>query len=111
MATEYRQRFNKDVFIDMVCYRRWGHNESDDPKFTPPLMCKLIEKHENPRDIYIKQLESEGAVTADLVKRMEKEFWEELQARLDLVKQNPLPYQPQPTELAWQKLRKATKRI
>src|ERR1043165_5453936 len=108
LAAQYRQDFNKDIFIDMVCYRRWGHNESDDPKFTQPVMYKLIEKHTNPRDIYSKQLEEEGAVTAELAKRMEKEFWDELQARLDSVKQHPLPYKPQPTELAWQKLRRAT---
>ncbi len=108
MAAEYRQQFNKDIFIDMVCYRRWGHNESDDPKFTQPVMYKLIEKHTNPRDLYIKQLEAEGAVTAELAKKMEKEFWEELQARLDSVKQHPLPYKPQPTEIAWEKLGKAT---
>ncbi len=108
MAAEYRQQFNKDIFIDMVCYRRWGHNESDDPKFTQPVMYKLIEKHVNPRDLYIQQLEAEGAVTAELAKKMEKEFWNELQARLDAVKQHPLPYKPQPTEIAWEKLRKAT---
>ncbi len=108
LAAEYRQKFNKDVFIDMVCYRRWGHNESDDPKFTQPGMYKLIEKHVNPRELYVKQLEGEGAVTAEMAKRMEKEFWDELQARLDSVKQNPLPYKVQPNELAWKKLRKAT---
>jgi 2-oxoglutarate dehydrogenase E1 component len=108
LAAQYRQEFNKDIFIDMVCYRRWGHNESDDPKFTQPGMYKLIEKHVNPRELYVKQLEGEGAVTAEMAKRMEKEFWDELQARLDSVKQKPLPYKAQPTELAWQKLRKAT---
>jgi 2-oxoglutarate dehydrogenase E1 component len=74
LAAEYRQKFNKDIFIDMVCYRRWGHNESDDPKFTQPVMYKLIEKHANPRDLYIQQLEAEGAVTAELAKKMEKSF-------------------------------------
>ena len=107
LAAEYRQKFKKDIFIDMVCYRRWGHNESDDPKFTQPVMYKLIEKHVNPRDLYIQQLEAEGAVTAELAKKMEKEFWDELQARLDSVKQHPLPYKPQPNEIAWQKLGKA----
>ncbi len=108
LAAEYRQEFNKDIFVDMVCYRRWGHNESDDPKFTQPVMYKLIDKHDNPRDVYSKQLEAEGSVHAEMAKRMEKEFWNDLQERLNLVKQHPLPYKPQPTELAWQKLRKAT---
>jgi 2-oxoglutarate dehydrogenase E1 component len=108
LAAEYRQKFNKDVFVDMVCYRKHGHNESDDPKYTQPLMYKLIEGHKNPRDIYSEQLINEGSVTAEIAKRLEKEFWDFLQQRLDSVKQHPLPYQPQPTELAWQKLRKAT---
>ena len=108
IATEYRQKFGKDVFIDMVCYRKWGHNESDEPKFTQPLMYKLIDAHTNVRDIYIKKLEAEATITDEMAKRLEKEFWAELQARLDAVKEKLLPYQPQPTELAWQKLRNAT---
>ena len=108
LAAEYRQQFNKDIFVDMVCYRRWGHNESDDPKFTQPVMYKLIEKHPNPRDVYSQKLEADGSVHAEMVKRLEKEFWADLQQRLDMVKQKPLPYHPQPTELAWNKLRKAT---
>lgn len=108
LAAEYRQKFNKDIFIDMVCYRRWGHNESDDPKFTQPVMYKLIEKHANPRDVYSQKLESEGSVHAEMVKRLEKEFWTDLQGRLDAVKQHPLPYKPQKTELAWQKLHQAS---
>ncbi|MDB5281862.1 MAG: 2-oxoglutarate dehydrogenase component, partial [Bacteroidota bacterium] len=108
LAAEYRQKFNKDIFIDMVCYRKHGHNESDDPKYTQPGLYKLIEAHKNPRDIYSEQLISQGSMTADIAKRLEKEFWNDLQERLDLVKQHPLPYKPQPTELAWEKLRTAT---
>ncbi|HRP39507.1 MAG: 2-oxoglutarate dehydrogenase E1 component [Chitinophagales bacterium] len=108
LAAEYRQTFKKDVFVDMVCYRKWGHNESDDPKFTQPLMYQLIDKHVNPRDVYSKVLEQQGEMGADLAKKLEKEFWAELQERLDLVKQKPLPYKPQPTEEAWNSLRSAT---
>ena len=107
IATEYRQKFNKDIFVDMVCYRKWGHNESDEPKFTQPLMYKLIDAHLNVRDIYIQKLEAEGTITQEMAQRLEKEFWADLQAKLDAVKENPPPYQPQPTELAWQKLRSA----
>lgn len=107
LAAEYRQEFNKDVWIDMVCYRKWGHNESDDPKYTQPGLYKLIDKHSNSRDVYSKKLEAEGAMHAEMAKQVEKEFWSELQERLDQVKQKPLPYKPQPNELAWQKLRKA----
>jgi 2-oxoglutarate dehydrogenase E1 component len=108
IAAEYRQKFNKDVFIDMVCYRKWGHNESDEPKFTQPAMYKLIDAHTNPRDIYISKLEQEGTITDDMAKRLEKEFWADLQAKLDALKENPLSYQPQPTEIAWQQLRSAS---
>jgi 2-oxoglutarate dehydrogenase E1 component len=107
LAAEYRQEFNKDIWIDMVCYRKWGHNESDDPKYTQPGLYKLIDKHTNPRDVYSKKLETEGSVQAEMAKRLEKEFWNELQARLDMVKQQPLPYKPQANELEWRQLRKA----
>jgi 2-oxoglutarate dehydrogenase E1 component len=107
IATEYRQKFNKDIFVDMLCYRKWGHNESDEPKFTQPLMYKLIDAHPNTRDIYIKKLEAEASITDELAKRLEKEFWADLQAKLDAVKENPPPYELQPTEVAWQRLRSA----
>ena len=109
IATRYRQEFNSDVFIDMVCYRKHGHNEGDDPKFTQPHLYALIDKHPNPREVYIKYLLENGEPDAqDLAKEMEKKFWADLQERLDEVKQNPLPYHYQAPELAWKKLRKAT---
>ena len=109
IATRFRQEFNSDVFIDMVCYRRHGHNEGDDPKFTQPHLYALIDKHQNPREVYIKYLLENGEPDAQaLAKEMEKKFWADLQERLDEVKQNPLPYHYQPPELAWKKLRRAS---
>ncbi|HTE10881.1 MAG TPA: 2-oxoglutarate dehydrogenase E1 component [Chitinophagaceae bacterium] len=109
IATRYRQEFNADVFIDMVCYRRHGHNEGDDPKFTQPHMYALIEKHPNPREVYTNYLLENGEADAkELAKEMEKKFWADLQERLDEVKQNPLPYKYQPPELVWKSLRRAT---
>ncbi|HUR65762.1 MAG TPA: 2-oxoglutarate dehydrogenase E1 component [Chitinophagaceae bacterium] len=108
IATRYRQEFNSDVFIDMVCYRRHGHNEGDDPKFTQPHLYALIDKHPNPREVYVKYLLENGEPDAqELAKEMEKKFWADLQERLDEVKQHPLPYNYQPPELAWRKLRRA----
>jgi len=108
IATRYRQEFNGDVFIDMVCYRRHGHNEGDDPKFTQPHLYALIDKHPNPREVYIKYLLENGEPDAqELAKAMEKKFWADLQERLDEIKQNPLPYHYQPPELEWKKLRRA----
>ena len=108
MAVLYRQEFNADIFIDMVCYRRHGHNEGDDPKFTQPHLYALIEKHPNPREVYIKYLLENGETDAkELAKEMEKKFWADLQERLDEVKQNPLPYNYQAPEKKWRSLRRA----
>ena len=83
MAMEYRQRYHNDVFIDILCYRRYGHNESDEPKFTQPLLYKAIEKHPNPREIYNTKLMEQGSVDASLAKEMEKEFRALLQSKLN----------------------------
>jgi 2-oxoglutarate dehydrogenase E1 component len=108
LATKYRQEFNSDIFIDMVCYRRHGHNEGDDPKFTQPKLYALIDKHANPREQYVHQLLEKGEADAqELAKEMERKFWSDLQERLDEVKQNPLPYNYQPPEVWWRSLRKA----
>jgi 2-oxoglutarate dehydrogenase E1 component len=107
-AVAYRQKFQEDVFIDMVCYRKHGHNESDEPKFTQPQLYKLIEQHPNPREVYTKWLLGQGEADAQtLAKDMETRFWNDLQTRLDGVKQKPLPYQYQKPELWWKELTKA----
>jgi 2-oxoglutarate dehydrogenase E1 component len=109
LAVAYRQEFNSDIFVDMVCYRRHGHNEGDDPKFTQPGLYALIDKQPNPREVYVKWLMMHGEKgTTELAKEMEKKFWSDLQERLDEIKQNPLPYNYQLPELKWQRLRKAT---
>jgi len=108
IATRYRQEFNSDIFVDMVCYRRHGHNEGDDPKFTQPQLYALIDKHANPREEYVQYLLKNGESDAqEMAKEMEKKFWSDLQERLDEVKQNPLPYKYQQPEIAWRSLRKA----
>jgi 2-oxoglutarate dehydrogenase E1 component len=107
LAIRFRQKFNRDVFIDMVCYRKHGHNEGDDPKFTQPELYGLIEKHPNPREIYMKKLEQQGDIDQALAKEMERVFWTDLQDRLDEVKQKPLPYVRQEPELAWAALRRS----
>jgi 2-oxoglutarate dehydrogenase E1 component len=108
IATLYRQEFNSDIFIDMVCYRRHGHNEGDEPKFTQPQLYALIDKHLNPREVYTQYLIQNGEADAkNLAKEMEQKFLADLQERLDEVKQNPLPYNYQQPELVWKSLRKA----
>jgi len=108
LAVAYRQKFNSDVFIDMVCYRKHGHNEGDDPQYTQPKMYQAIKKHKNPRDIYREKLQKRNEVEKELADKMDKEFRADLQARLENIKQNPLPYTFQQPDLAWQKLRKST---
>ncbi len=108
LAMAYRQKYNEDIFIDMVCYRKHGHNESDEPKFTQPQLYSLIEKHPNPREVYTQYLSQRTDEDArELAKDMETVFWNDLQQRLDEVKQKPLPYKYQKPELWWKELRKA----
>jgi 2-oxoglutarate dehydrogenase E1 component len=79
IAMEFRQQFKKDVVLDMFCYRRFGHNESDEPAFTQPLMYKTIARHPTTRAIYSDRLVNEGVIGADEAKRVVDNF----QARLE----------------------------
>lgn len=106
LAVEYRQLFNKDIFIDMVCYRKHGHNEGDDPKYTQPALYKIIDAKKNPREIYVEKLMASHAIDNKLAQEMEQNFWNELQNRLDLIKQKKLKYEYQPSEENWRKLNK-----
>lgn len=109
IATKYRQQFKSDIFIDMVCYRRHGHNEGDEPKFTQPQLYKIIDSHPNPREVYTQFLIENGEPDAkQLAKEMERKFLDDLQERLDEVKQQPLSYTYQEPERQWRSLRKAT---
>ena len=107
LAVEYSYTFGKDIFIDLLCYRRHGHNESDEPKFTQPKLYNLIAKHPNPREIYVKQLVERGDIDQDREKSLDKEFRKTLQDRLNEVKQKPLPYKPQKIEEEWKALDRA----
>jgi 2-oxoglutarate dehydrogenase E1 component len=74
IAMEYRQEFNRDIFIDLLCYRKYGHNEGDEPKFTQPSLYNIIAKHPNPREIYLNQLIAEGILTTADAKKIEEEY-------------------------------------
>ncbi len=88
LAMEYRQKFHRDVFIDILCYRKYGHNEGDEPRFTQPLLYKAISKHKNPREVYNEKLQSQGQVEANLAKEMEKAFKKMLEQSLDSAKKH-----------------------
>jgi 2-oxoglutarate dehydrogenase E1 component len=108
LAMEYRQKYKNDVFIDILCYRRFGHNEADEPKFTQPLLYKAIEKHANPRDIYIEKLAKSGDLEAGLAKEMEKQFRGILQERLNEAKEITSTYSDVKFGGAWADMRIAT---
>ncbi len=104
LAIEYNQKFKKDIFIDLLCYRRHGHNESDEPKFTQPILYNKIAKHPNPREVYVKKLIERGDIDEKRADDLDKEFRSLLQDRLNEVKQKPLPYKPQKVEEEWQQM-------
>lgn len=83
MAMEFRHNFRKDVFIDVLCYRKYGHNEGDEPRFTQPLLYKEIAIHPNPKEIYGKKLIAEGSFTEAEIKEVEKTFKDSLEQNLD----------------------------
>jgi 2-oxoglutarate dehydrogenase E1 component len=83
IAMEYRQRFKSDVIVDMFCYRRFGHNEIDEPAFTQPLMYKRIGEHPPVRDIYADRLVREGVITAAEVDAMVAEFRNRLEQEFE----------------------------
>jgi 2-oxoglutarate dehydrogenase E1 component len=86
LAMAYRLEFNSDIFIDLLGYRKYGHNEGDEPRFTQPLMYKLIDKHPNPREIYKKKLLERGEIDAELAAEMELQFKQLLQEKFEEAK-------------------------
>jgi len=87
LAVEYRQKYLKDVFIDLLCYRKYGHNEGDEPRFTQPKLYEAISKHKNPREIYMEKLIHEGLVESSMVKELDNDFQVLLQDRFDEAKE------------------------
>jgi 2-oxoglutarate dehydrogenase E1 component len=83
VATEYRQKFHKPVVIDMFCYRRFGHNEGDEPSFTQPIMYRLIRSHPTTLQIYANKLIAEGIVTQGEVDKMRADWRQRLDAEFD----------------------------
>lgn len=115
LAIEFRQKFNRDVFVDIVCYRKHGHNEADEPRFTQPLMYDIISQMENPRELYISKLIAEGVIDATYANNLKDEFADKLQKLLDIIKGSKdseaklkLPkYVRHKLEREWSKLRRS----
>lgn len=86
LAMEFRKKFQKDVFIDLLCYRKYGHNEGDEPRFTQPILYKTIDKHPDPAVLYAQKLLSEKVIDDAFIKSGEEAFTTELDANLDRAK-------------------------
>ncbi|MCY4644522.1 MAG: 2-oxoglutarate dehydrogenase E1 component [Bacteriovoracales bacterium] len=101
LAVKYRQEFGEDVYIDMVCYRKYGHNESDEPKYTQPDLYHLIQKHPSTHSLYTKKIVEEGVMSLEEAKESEKKFKEELQGRLDLVRNDKAALEEEVPDEEW----------
>jgi 2-oxoglutarate dehydrogenase E1 component len=82
-ALEFRMKFHRDVFIDLLGYRKYGHNEGDEPRFTQPKLYKAIAKQENTRDLYAKKLKKEGVIDDGFLKKLEEEYKAKLEENLE----------------------------
>ncbi len=107
LAVEFRQKFHRDIFIDVVGYRKHGHNEGDEPKFTQPKLYQLIARHPDPRTIYLQQLEKEGVLDKSEARRIEEAFKDELTKALEKVRneQTVFTYIPPELDSEWKALR------
>ena len=83
-AVQYRNRFGRDIFIDLLGYRKYGHNEGDEPRFTQPKLYKAIANHKNPRDIYAEKLISERVITHHELDQMEEEYKARMEENLEV---------------------------
>ena len=107
LAMEFRNKFHKDVFIDILGYRRYGHNEGDEPRFTQPLLYKVIEKHPNPYEIYKKKLLQENIVTEDYCKNEENKFLKRLEENLEKAKKHTALSVDNFMDEVWKDIKKA----
>lgn len=108
LALEYRQQFHRDVFVDIVSYRKYGHNEADEPRFTQPILYDIIAQHPNPRDIYSKQLIEQGNIEAHVARQLEQDFKQELIDLLDKSKQQEIAKVASFLEGDWKGIRLAS---
>ncbi|MBN8555583.1 MAG: 2-oxoglutarate dehydrogenase E1 component [Deltaproteobacteria bacterium] len=89
IASEFRMKFQRDVFIDIYCYRKYGHNEGDEPRFTQPVMYAIINKHKSPLDIYLEKLTAEPQVEQSLIDQFSQGFEKELSEKRAAVQKAP----------------------
>ena len=103
MAIEFRMRFKRDVFIDLLGYRKYGHNEGDEPRFTQPKLYKAISKHQNPKDIYASKLIAEGSIGSSYLNAITNEFKEMLNDEFEKSKKDSTSKVREFMESTWSK--------
>src|SRR5262249_50440300 len=109
IAIRFRQEFGQDIVINMICYRRHGHNEGDEPAFTQPLMYQTIKAHPTLREIYGKKLMKENVVDQALVDRLLQERMDHLQELVDRTRKNPPTIKPLAFDGLWKGLRRGVR--
>jgi 2-oxoglutarate dehydrogenase E1 component len=108
MALEYRMTFHMDVFVDLLGYRKYGHNEGDEPKFTQPSLYKLIASHLSLREIYMNQLIADGTITQDYADGIKREFEAMLDTKLEIAKGMKMAHVRHFMDETWKGYTKAT---
>ena len=108
IAIRFRQEFGADVIINLMCYRRFGHNEGDEPSFTQPVMYKTIKKHQTTKDLYAKKIVQEKVIDEAYAKNFVKEKMDNLQSVLEKVRKNPPKPEIQTFGGLWEGLRRST---
>jgi 2-oxoglutarate dehydrogenase E1 component len=108
IAMEYRQLFHRDIFIDLLCYRKYGHNEGDEPKFTQPKLYNLISKHLNPKEIYFQHLESDGQITKADATEIENNYSKYLEEEFTLARKSEKALVHDFLSSTWRKMRYAS---
>jgi 2-oxoglutarate decarboxylase len=117
LALEYRQRFKKDIVVDLVCYRRWGHNEGDEPAYTQPLMYSKIKSHPSVATLYGEQLVRSGAITREeldalwTAKKAEMQKEGEAGSIASVIRRPAVPPPPVDASAMWGRLRTALKAL
>ena len=109
LAVEFRQLYHRDVFIDLIGYRRYGHNESDEPRFTQPKIYNFIDKHKNVRDLYFEKLVKEGIVEVDYLTKITRNLYQTLDEKLKKIRggKEALTFKLQRSDKPWRKMKRA----
>jgi len=110
LAAEFRAKFGRDIFIDILCYRKYGHNEGDEPRFTQPLMYNEMSKIKSPKATYSEELTQSGVLTDDEAKQMSQNFHDHLDSELAPIKEGKSPDVLKPYKGLWEGFKPATEK-